>query len=268
MRQKTNYRFYSWVLLATLVVLAAYNTSVARAGEIKAASTEQVDQKVNWLFVMTATSGAFDGKTLTLHNVPPTLMFSDRPYRIFGHMDTPKLMKEVHTGPDSFTENPPNAVLSTFGGKLPTSAVVVLFKPVLTGNSLSFPVKVLEGDIPKKFQGASLFIDHWHNHGHPHGHHYGHRYGHDHWHPHFGGFIAGAALGSAMTYATQPKTVVVEQPAYYYQATPPPPPPAPAAPATEKSTEERLEELKRMYDKGLITKSEYDEKKSQILNQM
>ena len=67
-----------------------------------------------------------------------------------------------------------------------------------------------------------------------------------------------------MTYATQPKTVVVEQPAYYYQATPPPPPPAPAT----KSPQERLEELKSMYDKGLITKSEYDEKKSQILNQM
>ena len=247
MKQKTNYRFYSWVLLATLLVLAAYNTGAARAEEIKAASTKQVKQEVNWLFVMTATSGSFDGKTLTLHNVPPTLMFSDRPYRIFGHMDTSKLIKEVSIGPDSFAKDPPNAVLSTFGGKLPTSAVVVLYKPILKGNSLSFPVKVSEGNIPEKFEGASLFIDHWH--------------------PHVGAFVVGAAVGRAVTNASQPKTVVVAQPAYYYQATPPPPAPASDASATG-SPEARLEELKRMYDKGLITKSEYDKKKSQILNQM
>jgi membrane peptidoglycan carboxypeptidase len=68
-------------------------------------------------------------------------------------------------------------------------------------------------------------------------------------------------------HASQPKTVVVQQPAYYYQATPPPPAPAPA-PDSTKSPESRLEELKSMYDKGLITKSEYDKKKSQILDQM
>ena len=30
----------------------------------------------------------------------------------------------------------------------------------------------------------------------------------------------------------------------------------------------KLEELKSMYDKGLITKSDYDQKKKQILDQM
>ena len=170
MKQKSNYQFHLWVLFATLVVFAAYSTNAAKAAETVATGTQQVDQDVNWLFVMTATSGSFDGKTLTLHNVPPTLMFSDRPYRLFGHMDTPKLIKEVSTGPDSFAKDPPNAVLSTFGGKLPTSATVVLYKPTLKGNTLSFPVKVSEGNIPEKFEGASLFIDHWHHHGHPHGH--------------------------------------------------------------------------------------------------
>ncbi len=42
---------------------------------------------------------------------------------------------------------------------------------------------------------------------------------------------------------------------------------APDKPST-KSPESRLEELKSMYDKGLITKSEYDQKKKQILDQM
>jgi hypothetical protein len=224
-----------------------------------AAGTQKGDQEVNWLFVMTATSGSFDGKTITLHNVPPTLIFSDRPYRIFGHMDTAKLIKEVSTGPNSFAEDPPNAVLSTFGGELPTTATVVLYKPTLTGNTLSFPVKVSEGNIPNKFEGATLFIDHYHHHG--------HRHGHPHWHPHVGALVVGAAVGSAVHRASEPKTVVVQQPAYYYQATPPPPPPAPDKPSP-KSPESRLEDLKSMYDKGLITKSDYDQKKKQILDQM
>jgi hypothetical protein len=261
MKQKNNLRFRFWVLLVALLALSLYNTHAAKAAETEAAGAQKGDSQVNWLFVMTGTSGSFDGKTITLHNVPPTLMFSDRPYRIFGHMDTAKLIKEVSTGPDSFAEDPPNAVLSTFGGELPTSATVVLYKPTLTGNTLSFPVKVSEGNIPDKFEGATLFIDHWHHHG--------HRHGHPHWHPHVGALIAGAAVGSAVHHASEPKTVVVQQPAYYYQATPPPPAPAPAPdkPST-KSPESRLEDLKSMYNKGHITKSDYDQKKKQIIDQM
>ncbi len=226
-----------------------FNTYAAKAAENEAAGGKQGDPQVNWLFVMTGTSGSFDGKTITLHNVPPTLMFSDRPYRIFGHMDTAKLIKEVSTGPNSFAEDPPNAVLSTFGGELPTTATVVLYKPTLTGNTLSFPVKVSEGNIPRTFEGATLFIDHWRR------------------HPHIGAFVVGAAVGSAVRHASQPKTVVVTQPTYYYQATPPPPPPAPDK-QSSKSPEARLEEVKSMYDKGLISKSEYDQKRKQILDQM
>ena len=252
MKQKNNFRCHFLVLLAILLLVFVYNTHAAKAAETDTAGGKQGDPQVNWLFVMTGTSGSFDGKTITLHNVPPTLMFSDRPYRIFGHMDTAKLIKEVSTGPDNFTENPPNAVLSTFGGELPTTGTVVLYKPTLTGKTLSFPVKVLEGNIPNTFEGATLFIDHWHR------------------HPHIGAFVVGAAVGSAAAHhESETKTVVVQQPAYYYQATPPPPPPAPAPDKpSAKSPESRLEEVKSMYDKGLISKSEYDQKKKQILDQM
>jgi hypothetical protein len=207
--------------------------------------TEEASQKVPWLFVMTATSGSFDGKTIILHNVPPTLMFSDRPYRLWGHIDTPSLIKVGSEGPDNFAEDPPNAVLSTFTGEKPTTAVVILYRPSIDGNTISFPVKVEEGEIPDKFGGASLFIDHF-------------------FHPHIGAFVVGAAVGSAVTHASQPKTVVVREPTYYYQASPPPPPAKPAP----KSTEDQLEELKRMHDKGLIDKSEYDKKKEEILERM
>jgi hypothetical protein len=44
--------------------------------------------KVELLFVPTGASGTFDGKTLTLKGVGPTLFFSDRPERVTGHLST------------------------------------------------------------------------------------------------------------------------------------------------------------------------------------
>ena len=244
MKQKTNFRFYRLVLLATLFAFSIYNTNAAKAEGTEAASVRKEDQKIHWLFVVTSTSGSFDGKTLTLHNVPPTLMFSDRPHRYFGHMDTAKLIKEVNTGPDNFKENPPNAVLSTFGGELPTTGTVVLHGATLIGKTLSFHVKVLEGDIPDKFEGATLFID-------PFVHHK------------LGAFVVGAAVGKNRAQEEAEKeTVVVQEPTYYYQGTPSP------DKQSTKSPESKLEDLKSMDDKGLITKSEYDQKKKEILDQM
>ena len=46
-----------------------------------------------------------------------------------------------------------------------------------------------------------------------------------------------------------------------------PPAPAPAAPAAEDA-EQRLTTLKRLYDKGLITKSEYEKKRQEILKSL
>ena len=233
------------VLIAlSMVALSIYNSKAARAAEPEAASVKQGDQNINWLFVVTSTSGAFDGKTLTLHNIPPTLMFSDRPHRFFGHMDPAKLIKEVNTGPNNFAENPPNAVLSTFGVGLPTTGTVVLHGATLTGKTISFLVKVLEGDIPDKFEGATLFIDPFHHHN-------------------VGAFVVGAAVGKNRAQEeTEKETVVVQEPTYYYQGTP-----APGKQST-KSPEVKLEEVKSMYDKGVITKSEYDQKRKQILDQM
>ena len=140
-----------------LVLIAFFAVGGAKAAQTEDAEAKAVDDEVNWLFVMNARSGSFDGKILILRDVPPTLMFSDRPFRIWGHMSTPELIDAVSKGPNSFTKDPPNAVLSTLGGDVPMSATVVLHKPTVKGDSLSFPVEVLEGDIPKQFAGASLF---------------------------------------------------------------------------------------------------------------
>jgi len=105
-------------------------------------------------------------------------------------------------------------------------------------------VGVLEGDITKEFSGTSLFIDHWH--------------------PHVGAFVVGAAVGSSVAHSRHTDTVVVAQPTYYYQASPSPPPPN----QSSKTPEARLADLKSMLDKDLISKDEYDAKKTEILQQM
>jgi hypothetical protein len=202
---------------------------------------------VRWLFVQTAMSGSFDGTYLTLDQVPPTLMFSDRPNRVTGHMTTSSLIDKWDEGDNSFAKDPPNAVLSALGGEgEPTlSTVVLISKPTIDGAGIRYRVRVLEGEIPGLFDQASLFIDHWHR------------------HPPIGAFVVGAAVGHSIARASsEPKTVVVADPNYYYQTSPQP------LPAQPKSTTQKLQELQNMLDQGLITKSEYDKEKANILADM
>jgi hypothetical protein len=234
----------------------ANNGSATTKDTVQDGKPDGDEVECNWLFVLAAASGSYDGKTLTLENVPPALMFTDRPVRAFGHMELKQLIELVSTGDDNFEVDPPNAVLSTFGTKdKPTSGLVTLLRPKLEGNKVVFPVKYLEGDIPDRFEGASLFIDPFHMHHH----------GHGHWHPHIGRAIVGAAVVHSVVHASQPKTVVVTQPAYYYQAQPAP---APAPAASPKTSEQKLVELKGLFDQGLINQAEYDSKKTAILAAM
>src|SRR5262245_22796001 len=64
--------------------------------------------KIELLFVQNALTGSFDGTTLTLKGVGPTLYFSDRPERITGVLGTAEFVGHWDKGDDSFAKNPPN----------------------------------------------------------------------------------------------------------------------------------------------------------------
>ena len=224
-------------LFCTLAMTAFFVAWPASAEQTTPAAS---DGEINWLFVVSATSGAFDGKTLTLRDVPPVLIFSDRPDRVWGHMTVSELLPKVEGGPDSFTENPPNSVLSTFrDGELPTEATVVMHRPTIDGADLSFEVDVLGGHIPATFGPASLFVDRVHGHA--------------------GAFIVGAAVANNRDEREQ-ETVVVREPTYVYHADPAAPAPA--------SAQSRLAEAKSLFDQGLITEDEYAKKRKEILDSM
>lgn len=134
--------------------------SLAAASGI-AGAQEQAKQ-ADFLFVQTATAMTFDKASmkLTLVGVSPiTIMFTDRPERVAGHMKTAAFVPFWSKGKDSFLNDPPNADLSILEGDKLQQVVVTIMNPVLTGNDLSYTVKILQGDMPASGKDASLFID-------------------------------------------------------------------------------------------------------------
>ena len=144
-------------ILAAAVALAplslAMTPTVARA-------TAKESETADFLFVQNAKAIAFADDRLTLKGVNPvTVMFSDRPERIAGHMTTARFVPFWSEGRDSFLADPPNATLSFLEDKALADAVVVLHDPVLEGEDLTYRVTLLEGELPATGGSASLFID-------------------------------------------------------------------------------------------------------------
>jgi hypothetical protein len=100
-----------------------------------------------------------DGK-LTLKGVSPTtVVFADRPERLAGHAPTDSIIQDWAEGTNSFAKDPPNADFSTFGETGTLNAVVELKNPNLSGDTLTYDVRVLEGNLPPTGGAGSLFID-------------------------------------------------------------------------------------------------------------
>ena len=146
-----------------MTVRYVFTTVLVAIGLVGLASTVSAEapktDEVQLLFVQSASSGAYDGKTLTLNGVPSTLYFSDRPKRIVGHLNTGSFVEQWSKSKDSFEADPPNAVLSILDKDGASDAVVELSSPRFEGDQLSYQVKLLEGTPPKTFATAALFID-------------------------------------------------------------------------------------------------------------
>jgi hypothetical protein len=118
------------------------------------------DQEIEALFVQTAHGMAYAGGVLTLSGMAPTtLLFSDRPDRVTGHLTSQDFFDSWDVGDDSFADNPPNAVLSIFTETEINDVVVVLQEPTLDGDQMSYEVEILDGDMPSSGGANSLFID-------------------------------------------------------------------------------------------------------------
>jgi hypothetical protein len=118
-------------------------------------------EEIEYMFAQTAKglSINMDGR-ITLNGVSAsTLWFSDRPYRLTGHIPTDEFVAGWGEGADNFAEDPPNALLSIFEQEEVNDVVVVLSDPKLSNGDLSYAVEVTEGDLTPSDAPASLFID-------------------------------------------------------------------------------------------------------------
>lgn len=114
------------------------------------------------LFVQSAQEVIREGGGFTLHGLSPsTLMFSDRPERIVGHLSNAQFVDGWGHGENSFLADPPNAVLSFLGDgdRSPQDVVVTLTNPQLEDEGLSYDAAILEGELPEASGPCSLFID-------------------------------------------------------------------------------------------------------------
>jgi len=219
--------------------------------------------QVELLFVQNGTAGRYDGRTLTLQGVGPTIFFSDRPQRIAGQIHTTEFISHWDKGSDNFEQNPPNGTLSIFGDKDIQSVVVELTKPNAKGNTLSYKVRILKGQLPSSFRESSLFIDilgRWRMAA------YGAAVGE----------ARGIALGEAMArptyYHPAPAPAAAAVPAAPVYTAPPPKVNVTAAPPAlsqgQAAAVAKLKELKSLLNQGLITQSQYQADSQKLLNEI
>lgn len=142
--------------------LVAASLAVGAPAMADSAGAQGPMPAANWLFVQAADSATVEGSKLILKGVAPqTVMFTDRPDRMTGDATTASFVKMWSAGKDSFQKDPPNATLSvTVNGKTQVS-VIELTDPVLSGDTLTYTIKVLSDEKPVSGEAASLFIDWW-----------------------------------------------------------------------------------------------------------
>ena len=124
--------------------------------------TQRELELVEEMFAQVARGSQSTGGVLTLTGVSPsTLYFSDRPERVVGHMTTEQFLDVWSEGENSFSSDPPNAVLSwvDLGDDRPEDCVVVLSNPQAEADSLSYSIDILEGSVPESCGACTLFID-------------------------------------------------------------------------------------------------------------
>ncbi|MDG4596009.1 MAG: hypothetical protein P9F75_10045 [Candidatus Contendobacter sp.] len=157
-------RRFPMIAMMLLAALLSMFPDLTRAAGEPARKTEaeprKAAKKADFLFVQNARGIQYADGKLTLKGVSPTtIVFSDRPERLAGHMSTAEFVPFWKEGKDSFLSDPPNATLSILGSGKVADVVVVLRDPVLKGDELSYDTRVLEGEMPADGGAASLFID-------------------------------------------------------------------------------------------------------------
>jgi len=150
-----------------LVLAAIIGQSAGAAAQTqppaKTIGTPQHPQIVPSMIVLNARAARIAGRTLALEGISPNaIVFADRPVRAAGHALTAHLLEEwSDRASDSFAKDPPNATVSVLNKATAGIAdiVVMLKAPKLDGDTLTFEIVPIEGDLGQADGPATVFID-------------------------------------------------------------------------------------------------------------
>src|ERR1017187_594047 len=153
------YQCVKYTLTAFLFAAAMLSTAASQPAPAATSKTQL-------MFVQSAEDLKVDPAKSTFRLVKvnqQTLYFSDRPERIAGHMKMDQYLAEwaKAEGPDNFSSDPPNDILSVFepGQADNTVVMVKISHPVVDGNDIVYSYKIIKGEIPSKGGATALFID-------------------------------------------------------------------------------------------------------------
>ena len=161
---KTNVILGALCSIVALTALASCSTSQTAASQgsspITWTTAGKPTGKMDVLYVQNASSVTLANGKLVMKGVNSrTICFTDRPARLAGHLPTREFIPLWSQGKDSFLKDPPNATLSIFSEDKVSDIVVEISKPVLSGNTLTYSAKVLEGAAKADGGACTLFID-------------------------------------------------------------------------------------------------------------
>lgn len=145
----------SLLLAASICISGAISPAAAQTQAHQTQGTPQVQ------YVQTAAGTTYKDGVLTLKDAAPmTTFFSDRPERLAGQVRNDHFAKRWSEGKNSFSSDPPNALLSVSKPQgSPAQAVLELSNPRIEGSNISYNVRTVRGDIPAEGAEATLFID-------------------------------------------------------------------------------------------------------------
>ena len=151
------------ILLSTLLIIVTTSTVYAQEN--------MTNSKKSKLFtIQHAISSSISeinstAYSLELNDVTDsTILFFDRPDRLVKPMSTSDFIGNWTTGEDSFTDDPPNAVLVVEESKVQDIVILTLFNPVYDSNKKTLKYEVTSDNstsvnLQSEFGQSTLIID-------------------------------------------------------------------------------------------------------------
>jgi len=114
-----------------------------------------------YLYAVSAKSGAYKDGKLELKDAPLVVYFRDKPHRVAGMLSLDVFAQGWDKGPGSLRSDPPNATLSYMENGSVKSVIVELGNPSVDVDkaSITFDTRVLQGDLPASFGKSTLFLE-------------------------------------------------------------------------------------------------------------